>query len=153
MDSCPGGQRYGAVAAAFSADLAPLAPPLRLLALLAVHVAVVAAFVWRCAVEACYRAAGEAPPPSALHRLRADLNDPGLFPVSAPRVYVFSDADVMVDEAAVVEHAGEAGRVGFVDVRRERFVGTAHVGHVVGDSNAKRYWRIVEGIVEDGIGH
>jgi hypothetical protein len=59
----------------------------------------------------------------------------------ARRTYIYSNADKLVDDAMVEEHARIAREKGY-DVRLERFEGTEHVAHIRGDED--RYWRIVK---------
>lgn len=56
------------------------------------------------------------------------------------RVYIYSDADLLINQRDVEEHALEAQRNGF-NVTEELFVGSPHVAHVRSDPD--RYWKIV----------
>lgn len=70
-----------------------------------------------------------------------------------PRSYIFSKTDAMIFEEDVLAHASlvaqEMSRAGLsVEevndlVRKEEFVGTAHVNHIKGD--ADRYWGVIKG--------
>ncbi|KAJ5584671.1 uncharacterized protein N7459_004471 [Penicillium hispanicum] len=55
--------------------------------------------------------------------------------------YIYSDADDLVNWQDVERHALESESSGWT-VRRERFQGTPHVGHMRADPN--RYWAIVK---------
>lgn len=69
------------------------------------------------------------------------LNDKGLVK-ETKRVYIYSEADDMMDWQGVEEHARVARRRGW-RVEMEKFEGSRHVAHVrVGDG--VRYWGIVE---------
>jgi Eukaryotic protein of unknown function (DUF829) len=151
IDSAPGSDDYGAAVRAFSANLSPktMPYPLYLLAMLGVHLMFIGVLLMHYVQVLVHFTTVQPPPVSWLEQLRTDLNDPKLFPVSQPRAYVFSDKDLMVDENYVIKHAEEAKKVGFKDIREERFVGTAHVGHMLGD--ATRYWGIVDGVFKDGL--
>lgn len=81
--------------------------------------------------------------------LRSNLNNPTHLPLSSTRTYIFSHTDELVDHRAVLQHAEEAeDGVGYKVVRREEFVGTRHVGHLVGDG--ERYWGVVRREFEGG---
>lgn len=57
-------------------------------------------------------------------------------------MYIYSDADRMVDWQEVEDHAADARSRGFV-VDLERFEGSGHAAHVrVG--GGERYWQIVK---------
>ncbi|KAF2673457.1 hypothetical protein BT63DRAFT_421605 [Microthyrium microscopicum] len=78
-----------------------------------------------------------------LRKLRRQLNDPSLFPTSAPRVYVYSKTDDMVRWQDVESHAAEAATKGW-SVKTDRFEESKHVGHMVVD--AQRYWANVKSV-------
>ena len=104
-----------------------------------------------------------------LRVMRRRLNDPGLFPLSPTafsseerddksrpgttknrggggRVYIFSATDPLVSHLDVEAHAAEAEARGSRGVRKERFEGTGHVAHIIGEKGGdggERYWRIV----------
>lgn len=73
--------------------------------------------------------------------LRRRLNEPRLFPVGAPRAYVYSREDEMVGWRDVEGHVAEARERGY-RVRVELFEGSRHVAHMPMDS--ERYWGIVQ---------
>ena len=52
-----------------------------------------------------------------VEEMRLALNDKKLFDLEAPRVYIYSSADDMVEPGDVEEHAGEAERLGYVVAR------------------------------------
>ncbi|ORY10762.1 hypothetical protein BCR34DRAFT_341010 [Clohesyomyces aquaticus] len=72
--------------------------------------------------------------------LGRELNDPALFAVETPRVYLYSKADHMVGHDEVEEHADAAARAGF-DIRKVRFEASPHVGHIREDE--EKYWDAV----------
>lgn len=65
------------------------------------------------------------------------------------RCYIYSDADELVDWHDVEKHASESEACGWV-VRRERFQGTPHVGHM--RTSPDRYWAIVKEYLNPSIG-
>ena len=68
------------------------------------------------------------------------------FSKHTPRLYLYSQADEMVPWMEVEAHAEEARKAG-LDVRMERFGGSAHVAHVRTDP--ERYWGVVKKVWED----
>ncbi|KAK3938859.1 hypothetical protein QBC46DRAFT_264508 [Diplogelasinospora grovesii] len=60
--------------------------------------------------------------------------------VEVRRTYIYSKEDKLVDYRDVEEHAADAKQKGF-SVRKEEFIGSAHVAHVRKDEG--RYWRVV----------
>ncbi|KAH7420035.1 hypothetical protein BKA64DRAFT_652234 [Cadophora sp. MPI-SDFR-AT-0126] len=75
-----------------------------------------------------------------VERARMDLNDPTLFKSRRGRLYLYSTGDRMVGWEDVERHALEAEKNGEC-VRRERWIGTPHVGHMATDG--ERYWGAV----------
>ncbi|RDW83295.1 hypothetical protein BP5796_04786 [Coleophoma crateriformis] len=75
--------------------------------------------------------------------VRRDLNNPALVSLATPRLYIYSEGDLMVDWRDVEEHARKAEEKGYV-VRMEKFGNTPHAGHLVG--GVDRYWGAVEGL-------
>ncbi|KAL3479734.1 hypothetical protein BJX99DRAFT_221665 [Aspergillus californicus] len=67
------------------------------------------------------------------------------------RCYIYSEADELVDYRDVESHAADAEAKGFV-VRREKFLGSPHVAHMMVDS--ERYWDVVKLYLkmESGVG-
>jgi hypothetical protein len=76
-----------------------------------------------------------------IEKVGQDLNDTRLMAHGARRCYIYSDADESVEAKDVEDHADEARRKGWL-VSTEKFVGSAHVGHMRLDS--ARYWRTVK---------
>ena len=66
-----------------------------------------------------------------------ELNDPVVFDVRVPRVYLYSRADLMVTADEVEEHADKAEAQGWT-VKRVRFEKSPHAGHIRED--AGKYW-------------
>ncbi|WEW56388.1 hypothetical protein PRK78_001831 [Emydomyces testavorans] len=83
------------------------------------------------------------------HRLREELNDPGLISVGAERCYVYSKEDDLISWEHVEEHAGQARMKGW-KVSREMFAGSPHVGHMRTDP--QRYWKIVARLLKVTMG-
>ena len=63
-----------------------------------------------------------------------------------PRLYLYSQVDEMVPWMEVEAHA-EGARKAWLDVRMERFRGSAHVAHARTD--LERYWGMVKKVWED----
>jgi hypothetical protein len=80
-----------------------------------------------------------------IEQLRQDLNDTRLMAREARRCYIYSDADETVQAEDVEDHAEDARRKGWI-ASTEKFVGSAHVGHMRLDS--ARYWKIVQELWE-----
>ena len=80
-----------------------------------------------------------------ISKLRKQLRNPVFYPLSAPRVYIYSKADKMVGWKDVEHNAQLAKDAGFV-VRTERFESSGHVDHF--RQNPERYWAAVQGVLE-----
>jgi hypothetical protein len=78
-----------------------------------------------------------------------ELNDTAIFKNTAPRVYLYSKADQMVDWVEVEDHAAHAASKGW-SVERVRFEKSPHVGHILEDG--ERYWGAVMKAWEKGQG-
>ena len=76
---------------------------------------------------------------------RKILNDPAYVRHTAPRVYIYSKEDQIVDDTDVEEHAEAARKRGY-SVQLERFHGSQHVRHAQFDP--KRYWSIISRLWE-----
>ncbi|KAH6713238.1 hypothetical protein BKA61DRAFT_608770 [Leptodontidium sp. MPI-SDFR-AT-0119] len=76
-----------------------------------------------------------------VERARKDLNDLTLVQSRRGRLYVYSVKDKMVGWEDVESHAREAEQNG-ERVRKERWTGTAHVGHMTNDG--ERYWGAIK---------
>lgn len=88
--------------------------------------------------------------PDAVSLARKVINDTTLVQAAnakrvATRCYIYSDADDLVDWHDVEKHASESEASGWV-VRREKFQGTPHVGHM--RAQPERYWSIVKEYLE-----
>ncbi|KAF3386325.1 Transmembrane protein 53 [Penicillium rolfsii] len=82
----------------------------------------------------------------AVNLARKTINDTSLVqPATAKgvltRCYIYSDGDELVDWRDVEKHASESEASGW-KVRREKFQGTPHVGHM--RAQPERYWSIVK---------
>ncbi|KAN0114742.1 Eukaryotic protein of unknown function (DUF829) domain containing protein [Hyaloscypha variabilis] len=77
----------------------------------------------------------------AVEVIRLALNDKSLFDLDAPRLYVYSEADDMVDPKDVEEHADAAAKLG-VTVFREKYLTSGHAAHMIQDP--EKYWSIVQ---------
>lgn len=133
LDSAPGRATYKRSIAAMSVGL-PKFFPVRILGIFILHIACIVMWLQRHILRK----------ENVITRVRRELNDPLLFPREARRVYIYSKTDAMVDWETVEEHAREAEEDG-VDVQRERFGNSRHVGHMMEDFD--RYWSAVGKIV------
>lgn len=142
VDSAPGTASVAAAMRAFSFAL----PKMWILRLIS------KSFLWLSlifikAIHAIIRS----PDPIAL--ARKVINDASLIqPVNSrarpTRCYIYSDADELVDAHDVEEHALESEACGWL-VRRERFQGTPHVGHM--RAAPDRYWGIITEYLDSSI--
>ncbi|KAG9234845.1 hypothetical protein BJ875DRAFT_292066 [Amylocarpus encephaloides] len=129
LDSSPGRANVEATSRAFAVSL-PRNPLLNFLGwlLLRLFFAVVRvrdAFRWT---------------PNTIDRIRDVLNDRKCFAVEAPRLYVYSEGDDMVDSRDVEEHGAEADARGY-RVWMEKYGGSRHAAHMIDDP--RRYWSTV----------
>jgi hypothetical protein len=77
----------------------------------------------------------------AVEEIRRVTNDKSLFDLDAPRMYIYSMADDMVEPKDIEEHADEATKLGYT-VAREKFLTSGHAAHMIQDP--KRYWGAVQ---------
>ena len=68
------------------------------------------------------------------------LNDTSVITTKAPRLYLFSESDEMVNAEDIVTHSRSAQKQGY-DVELEEFAGSKHVAHMMKDP--ARYWKLV----------
>lgn len=135
VDSAPGTATVAAAMRAFSFAL----PKMWILRLIG------KSFLWLSLIFIKFiHAITRAPDPIAL--ARKVINDVSLIQaVNAEnlptRCYMYSDADELVDAHDVEQHASESEARGWL-VRRERFQGTPHVGHM--RAAPERYWGIIK---------
>ncbi|KAI9758707.1 MAG: hypothetical protein M4579_002882 [Chaenotheca gracillima] len=130
LDSAPGGRDYMSGVRAFSQAL-PKQFFLRLIGLVAIHLTIVSAFV----IGVVFRKE------SPIARIARNLNDAKLMDPRASRSYIYSESDELVPWQEVEQHSIEAEQKGWI-VRREKFQGSTHVGHLRVDE--RRYWSVVE---------
>ncbi|KAH9918441.1 uncharacterized protein B0H18DRAFT_667982 [Fomitopsis serialis] len=86
--------------------------------------------------------------PPLFQGLRSFLNTPNLLPSitepdhpgATPRVYIYSDVDLVTTANDIETHCANAVSQGF-DVTLEQFSGSQHVAHAKSDPD--RYWRVV----------
>ncbi len=126
LDSNPGKAIYGATVRAFSVAL----PKNLVLRSIGVLVWSILLFVY---LGQC-RARGV---PDIIERSRRGVNDRELMDIKAPRMYVYSEEDPMVDWRFVEEHGNEAKKLGY-KIDREKFVSSGHCGHML--LYGERYW-------------
>jgi len=130
LDSTPGKATYAATIRAFAVGL-PKNIFLRMFGLLLLRVLFVA-FVLSHTLTGT---------DNMVDRIRKELNDKRLFDEKAPRMYIYSEGDDMVDWRFVEEHAAEAKQIGY-KVDMEEFGTSGHAAHVLLD--AGRYWGTVQ---------
>ncbi|EKD20795.1 indole-diterpene biosynthesis protein PaxU [Drepanopeziza brunnea f. sp. 'multigermtubi' MB_m1] len=126
LDSTPGRERYETTIRAFSVSL-----PKNII------LNTLAAVLLRIGYGVLRIAAWLSGKTDFIAELREDLNNKDLFDVDSSRLYVYSDTDLMVDWRFVEEHIAEAKSLGYA-VQGDRFIGSAHCGHLLQDS--ERYW-------------
>ena len=80
-------------------------------------------------------------------RIRQHLNDPMLFSQDAPRLYIYSKGDALIEWTHVREHCREAAALGY-KVREEVFYQAPHCALLREDSG--RYERAIQEIVRLG---
>lgn len=73
-------------------------------------------------------------------RMRDLLNTPTLFRREAPRLYLYSKSDYIINWRDIEEHVGDAQNAGY-KVDTEMFLDTPHAGHLKG--NDVQYWSCV----------
>lgn len=88
--------------------------------------------------------------PEPFSVMRKRILNPGVLPRSAPRTYIYSDADRLIDPQAVERNVQDAMELGF-QVELEKFEGTPHVNHIKGPANAARYVDCVRRTWERGM--
>ena len=89
--------------------------------------------------------------PNMITEMRERMNEANLLPwisKSTPRLYMYSDVDMMVPAIAVEDHIAAATAKGLV-VRAEFFHGTPHVSHVRQDP--ERYWGAVRKVWAEAV--
>lgn len=82
-------------------------------------------------------------------RIRRQLNDPALFDVKVPRLYVFSHADELVLSRDVANHAADAREKGFLKVSELPFERSAHCAHAM--AHGEQYWGAVDRLISESI--
>lgn len=74
---------------------------------------------------------------------RRKLNVSKYIATGVPRLYVYSDVDLLIREKDVEAHADEAKKLDYV-VQMEKWEGSRHCGHLVTDE--ARYWTVVKNL-------
>jgi hypothetical protein len=134
LDSAPGRATYGRSIAAMSVGL-PRFFLFRFVGLLMLHVICIGMWIKHHILKR----------ENVITRVRRELNDSSLFPVSAKKVYLYSPSDAMVGWEDVERNAKEAEEVGY-SVYMAKFDESKHVGHVMEDP--ERYWGAVGTLLE-----
>ena len=83
-------------------------------------------------------------------KTKVALNDPSLWNRTAPRAYLFSKADKLIDWKTVLNHARDAETRG-TPVFVELFDKSAHCAHIRAVEDAERYWRAVQRVWDTSI--
>jgi hypothetical protein len=130
FDSCPGQFNYARTYLALSQGVSIIVKPLITFFLLG---------YWIC--EGIFGG------PSPLATMALALISDDLLSLEARRLYIYSEADAMIDWKDVEQHAIDAERAGF-KVLTEKFTGSPHVAHARGDP--ERYWKLVTQIWSGG---
>lgn len=84
---------------------------------------------------------------NAVSRIRKQTNDPAIFDLNVPRLYVYSKADHLVLEDDVASHIADARRKGFSKVQELLFETSAHCAHAM--THKEQYWKAVASIFGD----
>ncbi|KAJ5167719.1 uncharacterized protein N7482_003313 [Penicillium canariense] len=139
VDSAPGTASTAAAMRAFSFAL-PKLWILRLLSKSALWVSLILIKAFQTLTRS----------PDAISLAREAINDTALVQAAnakgvPTRCYIYSDTDDLVDWRDVERHASESEASGWA-VRREKFQGTPHVGHM--RAQPERYWSIVKEYLE-----
>ncbi|KAG9096478.1 hypothetical protein FS749_008398 [Ceratobasidium sp. UAMH 11750] len=140
FDSLPGTIDLRVTVRAFTAPIR--SAPLRAMASVVFGAVYVLGMIWRNTIGALFGRS-----PDTFEKLHADLNDPKLLPQPAPRTYLYSDVDELVQMESVEAHASRAKELlgaGGVDptvVRLVKFEGSKHVSHARHDP--QRYWTTI----------
>lgn len=139
IDSAPGTASISAAMKAFSYAL-PKLWILRLLGKSALWITLILIKVYQTITRT----------PDAVSFARRAINDATLVQAAnargaRTRCYIYSDGDDLVNWRDVEKHASESEASGWV-VRREKFEGTPHVGHM--RAQPERYWSIVKEYLE-----
>lgn len=132
LDSSPGGATVERGVTAFAASL-PRSGPIRWLGVGMLYVALSSLLIYLRIMQR----------ENVVDQIRRQLNDPSIFNPDAPRTYMYSKTDKLVDWHDVEQHAADAKAAGF-DVRTEPFDGSEHVAHAMVDQN--RYWSVIEAL-------
>ena len=130
MDSSPGRATYEATVKAFAVAL-----PKNILARL---IGILLLRIFYVIYQMVYWLNGQ---DDMVEQARKQLNSKALFDVDAPRMYIYSVADDMVDWRFVEEHGEEAKMLGYT-IDREKFIESGHAGHMLVDE--KRYWTTIQ---------
>jgi len=92
--------------------------------------------------------------PPLFAELRAALLQPELLPSivsgAAPRLYVYSQSDPLVQAERVEQHISAAAQLG-LNVAVEEFEGTGHAAHM--HSDPKRYWGALQSMWMGAVAH
>ncbi|KAI1374096.1 hypothetical protein F4677DRAFT_179748 [Hypoxylon crocopeplum] len=83
---------------------------------------------------------------NVISRARPRLNDPKFVDVKTPRLYMYSEADSMVSWKDAHDHAEEARKLGYQDVREIQFKDSAHCAHIMEDP--EKYWGAVQSLLQ-----
>jgi Eukaryotic protein of unknown function (DUF829) len=140
IDSAPGRASFATSSRALSFAL-PQTRFRRLLGVAGIYVLLLVLYLWRVITGA----------PDIVTFARTRINDPDLVGVDGKsgrarnQCYIYSETDDLIPWQDVEKHAAEAEATGWV-VRREKFSGSPHVGHMRADP--ARYWGIIESYLE-----
>ncbi|KAF8323922.1 hypothetical protein DL93DRAFT_2049307, partial [Clavulina sp. PMI_390] len=137
FDSCPGKPTMSIMARAVTASIS--SPIIRSLAYVP---AAMTSFIFGVlSVVRNVPVIGKYLPPEPFSQLWADLVDPKLIAPSAPRLYVYSMADLLVYGQDVEKHIAQAHAAGIKNITVRRSETAAHVSHMRVDPAG--YWEAV----------
>ncbi|KAM0723094.1 hypothetical protein Q7P37_001294 [Cladosporium fusiforme] len=138
FDSCPGEATYQRSVHAFSLSL-PKHPLAQIIGLPLVHfmICMFGLVFFLFSAE------------NFMARIRRQLNEPALFAVEVPRLYVFSHADKLVLSRDVASHAADARRKGYLKVSELPFENSAHCAHAM--AHGEQYWAAVDRVISESV--
>ena len=129
LDSAPGTATFGLVAGAISTAL-PKAWYLY-------YSGLVLVYIYTLGIVAYFTLTRRL---ALVTRMFHAMNETQLITTKAPRLYIFSKEDSMMNADEIVVHGREAQRRGY-EVDLAEFSGSGHVAHMMLDSD--RYWKLI----------
>jgi len=137
IDSAPGRSRYQGAVLAFKPAL-PKNPILFGIGVGLIHAVLSSILLYR------YLFSHE----DVIEWMRGKLNDPKYFSQEAPRIYIYSETDELVEWRDIEDHAAESEKLG-LRVQLVKFDNSRHVAHAIADSD--KYWTTISNAWKDAI--